>query len=741
MKNVEVSLQHCYGIESLSRKFELRSSSGVNTPYAIYAPNGTMKSSFARTFRDISKGSKPVDRIFPNNETIFTIRIDDTIFDSKSDNPKKLDCIFVVDPYDSKFSSDKMSTLVANEDLKKEYEKVHTEINNRKQAFISSLRKISGIRSGEEIERTIETDFGYNHMKNFFDIINNVNLKNEEDFSFLSEVTYKDIKNEHVEKFLKNKDILNDINEYIRIYDKLIEQSPYLSKAFKLHNAEEVGKSLDNHNFFAAKHSITLFSESGTKECKEKGEMKKIIDQQKEKILNNKDLKSKFENIESKFESIDKKMSNEALRKFRNTLAENREIINELTDLKTLSQKIWKSYFLSNKGEFENLQAEYRKAQFKIKELHEKARNERTDWDNAVGIFNKRFFHMPFELKIENKENAIFKTSAPEISFIYKGKYDRAIIRSKEDLQQVLSTGEQRALYILDIIFEIEARKNMETDTLVILDDICDSFDYKNKYAIVEYIKELTQEEKIRTIILTHNFDFYRTLRSRGIVRYDRLLQIKKIEKGILLDRACGIINPFQHWINFLKKNPRNTDSKKILIALIPFARNLLEYTKGTKDHHYKLLSNVLHYNEDCNTTTVKEIDGILKEAIEGFASPFSNDCSLILEDIFSEADKCLESDPGMNLENKIVLSIACRIKSEKYMKSKICTSEKEHGKILQEFRNKSGANQNVIGIIEKINLMVTENIHINSFMYEPILDMGDDELKNLYEETMRNLK
>ena len=29
---------------------------------------------------------------------------------------------------------------------------------------------------------------------------------------------------------------------------------------------------------------------------------------------------------------------------------------------------------------------------------------------------------------------------------------------------------------------------------------------------------------------------------------------------------------------------------------------------------------------------------------------------------------------------------------------------------------------------------MVSENIHVNAFMYEPIIDMSDGELINLYE-------
>ena len=39
------------------------------------------------------------------------------------------------------------------------------------------------------------------------------------------------------------------------------------------------------------------------------------------------------------------------------------------------------------------------------------------------------------------------------------------------------------------------------------------------------------------------------------------------------------------------------------------------------------------------------------------------------------------------------------------------------------------------IRILENVNIMTPENIHLNSFMYEPILDMGIDELKHLYTE------
>ena len=35
--------------------------------------------------------------------------------------------------------------------------------------------------------------------------------------------------------------------------------------------------------------------------------------------------------------------------------------------------------------------------------------------------------------------------------------------------------------------------------------------------------------------------------------------------------------------------------------------------------------------------------------------------------------------------------------------------------------------------ILEEVNLMTPENIHLNSFMYEPIIDLSSHRLKELY--------
>ena len=45
------------------------------------------------------------------------------------------------------------------------------------------------------------------------------------------------------------------------------------------------------------------------------------------------------------------------------------------------------------------------------------------------------------------------------------------------------------------------------------------------------------------------------------------------------------------------------------------------------------------------------------------------------------------------------------------------------------------GSDYDAIEIIGKVCLMTPENIHLNSFMFEPIIDMSDRHLRELYQE------
>jgi len=104
------------------------------------------------------------------------------------------------------------------------------------------------------------------------------------------------------------------------------------------------------------------------------------------------------------------------------------------------------------------------------------------------------------------------------------------------------------------------------------------------------------------------------------------------------------------------------------------------------------------------------------------------------------EARSCLGASAGLKLENKIVLAIAIRIAAEQFMISKIndakfvdaITSDQTQT-LISKFKKQFPGSTKDIGILDRVALMTPENIHVNSFMYEPIVDMSDQHLKKLY--------
>ena len=57
--------------------------------------------------------------------------------------------------------------------------------------------------------------------------------------------------------------------------------------------------------------------------------------------------------------------------------------------------------------------------------------------------------------------------------------------------------------------------------------------------------------------------------------------------------------------------------------------------------------------------------------------------------------------------------------------------------KLLAEFKRKFPNASVATRVLDRVNLMTPENIHLNSFMYEPILDMSDEHLRTLYHDVV----
>ena len=54
---------------------------------------------------------------------------------------------------------------------------------------------------------------------------------------------------------------------------------------------------------------------------------------------------------------------------------------------------------------------------------------------------------------------------------------------------------------------------------------------------------------------------------------------------------------------------------------------------------------------------------------------------------------------------------------------------------LIKEYKKRFSLEITNIQLLEQVNLMTPENIHINSFMYEPILDISNHHIKKLYQD------
>ena len=717
---VKVNLKNCYGINNLKYDFEFNEHQST---YAIYAPNGVMKTSFAKTFDDYSCNKSSVDLINPQHKTEVSILTDDDLeFNRES--------VLVIKPYDKDYLSSKASILLVNDVLKKEYEKLYESIFNLEESLLKKISSVSGLKKGlREIvhERLSTTDISFSEIM--------LGLKDEIMNEFtprFSQIKYSSIFNKDVKKFLDDKAFRDNLVAYVEKYEELLQNTRFLKVGFDHYNATTVYKSLKGNNYFKANHTINLVTEDGKTEVSTAKELEDIINQEKESVLSNDEIKAIFNKIDSK-------ISNASLRTFRELIFEKRDLIPELLDIEVFERKVWIDYFKENKDEYQELISLYITSKDKIEEILDKASSERTKWEEVIDIFNNRFF-VPFKLKVINKEDSILKDEAPAVGYYHK---DSKLEIKKDLLTDVLSQGELRALYLLNIIFEIESRKAEKIHSLLIVDDIADSFDYKNKYAIIQYLKEMANDEFLNLIILTHNFDFYRTIQERldDNVKYDDKSLIAsrngtRIEFSKVKSRYVG--NPFKDW----KKDLTN-DNK--LIASIPFARNICEYIG--KNEIVTELTSILHMKEDTKNISVADIESKYKVIFADLKDLNLPEKERRIYEVLIDASNRLSNETieSLNLEKKIVLSIGIRLKAEEYMIKEIKDIDyvqklknSQTGKLFGKFKKLYPSRSSEISLLDNVNLMTPENIHLNSFMFEPILDLSTEHLKKLYKDVCK---
>ena len=719
MDKVSISMENCFGIKKLNHTFDF---SNCNV-FTIYAINGMMKSSFARSlkcFQD-NKTEDIKDKIY-NIEGNFELK-----FDNNNARPEQ---VFVIESFAERYEAN-ISNLLINEDLNRVLQTIYQQRNKLFDKLItkSDFKFESNLLKNEKyqiLEDNIKRDLGFDES-GF--LINLSSIKEEQLEENFEKIQYSLIFDETLLNKIKTSEFQSKIKDYLEFTDKVYEDYSFLAKGkLTLPKLKDVSKALEKSTFFESENKIIL------KNCEEQFSSKE-------------ELNGKIETIETKlkesqeFTAIEKILSTANGKKLKDMIELNPDIIPWLKKdkLSKFKKVLWLSYLQAEdiKPLLESLIQDYTNFKTDIDNIE----IDNTEWSKILEIYKQRF-SVPYEMRIANLKNAIIGANLPQVEFLFTDGNKQKILKRQElDKLNTLSQGEKRALYLLNIIFEVEQIKKENKETLFIIDDIADSFDYKNKYAIIEYLCEIANQPNFKLIILSHNFDFYRTISSRlGLKKSNRFVSIRNRGSIDFAKPTCDN-NPFENWL----QNP----TEITFIALIPFVRNLIEYKEGTQSEDYNVLTTLLHQQENTKNIDFKSIILIFQKYINSKYIPNNIDeNSKILQSLLAHCDEIRNNNK--RIEHKLILAMGIRHRAEYFMIETLKMTIGETSLAEKLINCNSNQTRFLFNLyvdasrqfetlnkyqntLEEVNIVTPENIHLNSFMYEPIMDMDIFELRNLY--------
>ena len=717
---LRIDLKNCFGIGRLDQTINY---TGDGHTAVVYAPNGTMKTSLTTTFQRLIDKKHPSDELYPDRESSSLITIDGA--------PISKDNVYIF-ANDEKDGASGISTFLANADLKSQYDAIFTALTDAKNTLKNKVKEIA--HSSDCEDEVLET-FRQNPNDTYLDCLLYINEELENGAPFITGLDFRF--NDLFDKDNKIKDFIDDnidtLEQYFAKYQELVNGSAFFTtgrNSFGTNQAAALLKSIEDDRYFTASHKMVL---SNNREIKSKSEMAAVITTEKDRIFEDRALKSLFEKIEKKLNS------NNDYRGFKDVLIAFPALVAELRDYEQLKKKMLRGYMRSSGVVFTDMVALYEGKKSELRNIVSQASSQRSQWEQVIEMFNSRFF-VPFTLELKNKADILLSEKvSPELIFKYSDGGDAPLAKDRKELVSHLSRGEQKAFFILQNIFEIEARKAVGAETLIVFDDIADSFDYKNKYAIIEYLGDITQMSNFYLLILTHNFDFYRTVVSRFEVNSNIFFAHKHEDRTVEFKQ--GLYQPDILKFRIIKK----IAAKRAFIASIPFVRNIREYMSGTDAPEYTKLTSCLHIKSDTDTLDMNEIFTIIKSTIKlptGLSITFGTD--KYLDCLFSEADNILAEIDDVEIVNKLVLSMAIRLKAESYMLSKLTEEQKaemkpnrnQTGELVKVFKkyHSSDMDEKCI-IVGRVLMLTSENIHLNNFMFEPLVDISSLYLKGLYQQ------
>lgn len=722
MKNLQIQGTNAYGIGSIDHNFDF----GRGSCVAIYAPNGTCKTSLRKAIKAWSENAAVQDAFFPDRPSSFSL----TATPAEELKRENVLCFQSMgDLTNARFFDDR---LLASPELKALYIKDKEAHDGELKGLLSSLRReiVSGNNSPKDNEMvSFITDLtGANDLGDALNALVK-SIESSDDPMYVTKHKLSDVLSKSVESALAKPGVQDSFSDYAKVRNEVLEKSIYFGDGFDYLAASSLAAELEKSKFFDAGHMLTLRSRVDgsamvVDSCRA---FRSLVDAEIERADSDPTVVEHFKTANEKLGKA------AAVKKFKGLIGADSELASAVGNPRTIKLAYLTHAARLHKEEITQYLDDREDYLRRMASFRNDLSGERNDWDYAVQMFLNRF-RLPVQPYVKNRANVVLGGSEPVVAFKYQGAdVDNDVLMVN------LSEGEKKALYMLSVIFEVERSKRLTGPKLYVFDDVIDSFDYINKYAFIEYLRDFVEAEDAYAILLTHNFDFFRTVASRLGSDFGRqnCLVAEKDDSGIVELKTAGYINknPLAAW-----KSRLADDGMKI--ASIAMVRELVEMRDGNKSNDYALLSSVLHGREDGQDVTFDDMSGCFLKQIG--CDALAGDNRKVRDVLAAKCEQIAATGGRLELQDKIVLSIGIRTLVERY----ILGSFAEHGtetpevnslgKLIGAFKDMLPGEYAVhADCIEQAALIVPENIHVNGFMYEPLVDIGSHSFVNLYRDCL----
>ena len=694
----------------------------------IYAPNGTAKSSICDAIEKISNGEDVSDIYGVSPKPTYELIVDGKIVTQNAKDTFNVVCFSGIDTYDYDKENEGLIKLAVSSSVKKQVSASKTKID----FYIKEIEKIIRVVFGSDFGKKKCND-ALNYIVNF-DSNRNVLVKisslfADDQYDTLDEkFTLEDFylfATPKVDTTIHKQNVIEKGKEYVEIIDKRMKTDVFDEK-FTYFNLNSIYQTALANNYFDDSKK-RLLKINGIEYSKV--EIDNFLNNKAEEIFGSKELSSVFESVKK---DITKNKETSNLFEF---LKKKPSLLLKIDNYGKLVLSVFASLF--SKEQLKSLKELYQSIDAENKFI-EKILEERVNDTKIHEIwsrFNKEFSTTQFDLQIKNKLDSYLGTNVP--TFVKCSKITGQEISNPDSLR--FSTGEKRTYNFINLIIDIESKRDGSPLT-IIFDDAAESFDYKNKYGIIDYIVSLSEDNNLQIIVLTHNFDFYRSVvlaihdtDKKQFFAYrnsNNEVTIEDSSKGYYLN-----FSSFNQW----KSNPKIEQ----YLSLIGFTRQIFQFQSNSRDPKVLKLDSYLHFFEgNTDKCDFKDLQSVLSSINIQFP------VSLNITDNYLKTlnGVALNISTGIinetDLEYKLTLGLALRIFFERIIfleyknvngVSLIIQNEFGRSRELLQEAKKLFSVDDYLCLVE-INSINPSYVHINSFMYEPLIDVGIEKLAELFD-------